>query len=228
MGTFDKNYFFIVAPDSARLPYMTPDKDTVTNQYDWEVRSIWLKPLVFYNGSYEFQKSKRIKPTSPPPDVLFNGSNLLVIDRIAYKLAELNLPNLAIQAAIYKDHRKKWHENYWFLTFTTRFDCWDRKNSTFDPEPIGAEPTSQVVHTYTLDNLQPLYDVYTYSFNESLFRETPLKQRLLFKMGGTMEGLVVAHKSIADLFRVKGVDVIPIAEYGEKYIDYDAEFEDED
>jgi len=217
MGTFDKNYFFIVAPDSARLPYLTPDEDTVAKQYDWEIMHPFSKPLIFYNGIYDFQKMKRIKPISPPPEVLFNGSDLLVIDRIADKLEELNIPDLAIQPAIYKDHRNKWHENYWFLTFTTRFDCWDRKTSTFYPDPAGAEPTSRVVHTYTIDNLQPLYDVYTYSFNESLLRETPLKQRLLFKMGGTAEGLVVAHKSIADLFRVKGVDIVPIADYGVNY-----------
>ncbi|MCL2549405.1 MAG: hypothetical protein FWE78_00410 [Methanimicrococcus sp.] len=217
MSAFDKEYFFILMPEDESLPFMTPDKDTVTKQYDWEIMPAGLKPLIFYNGVLDFQKGKKIKPISSPPEVLFNGSNLVVIERIADELAELDIPDLAIQPAIYIDHKDDWHENYWFLTFTTRFDCWDRKNSRYDPDPVGPKPPLRVVHTYSIDNLQPMYGVYTYSFNESLLRKTPLKKRRLFKIGGTTDGFVVVHKSVADLFRVKWVDVVPIADYGVSY-----------
>jgi hypothetical protein len=203
MTVFSKEYFFILQPEDERLPDLTGDEDTVAKQYDWEIQPLGAKPLIFYNGAYDFQKRKHITPTNPPPEVLFNGSNLMVIDRIANKLWDMEIPNFAIQPAIFIDHKDNWYENYWFLTFTTRFDCWDRQDSTYEPEPSGTVP--------------PLYEVYTYSLNEELLQKTPLVERRLFKMGGTSDGFIVVHKSIAGLFRVKGVDVVPIADYGVSY-----------
>jgi len=203
MNAFNKEYYIIHDSDNERLPFLTPDEDTVAKQYDWEVQPLGAKPLIFYNGCYERQKRLGYIPIDPPPEVLFNGSNLVVVDRIANRLWDLEIQNLAIQPAIYIDHKDNWHENYWFLTFTARFDCWDRQNSTYEPEPSGTEP--------------PLYELYTYSLNDELIQKTPLAERRLFKMGGTSDGFIVAHKSIADLFRVKGVDVVPIADYGVSY-----------
>jgi hypothetical protein len=45
------------------------------------------------------------------------------------------------------------------------------------------------------------YDVYEYVLNKELLDKTPLEQRLLFKMGGTLEAFVFCHESIAVLFR---------------------------
>ena len=217
MNTLNKEYFFVLQPDDERIPFLAADKDTTTKQYDWEIMPIGMKPLIFHNGIIDIQEEKKINPVNPPPEILFNGSNLVVIERIADKLADLEIPDLAIQPAIYIDHKDDWYENYWFLTFTTRFDCWDRKNSEHGSKPVGAKPSSHKVHTYTIDNLQPMYSVYTYSLDESVLQETPLKDRRLFKMGGTMDGFVVAHKSIVDLFRVKWVDIVPIEDYGVNY-----------
>ena len=36
-------------------------------------------------------------------------------------------------------------------------------------------------------------------------------------MGGTSMGFIVAHTSIVDLFRVQGVDIVPITDYGVNY-----------
>jgi len=205
MSTFDKDYFFIMMPEDERLPDLEPDEDTFAKSYSWKVSPIGSKPFIFYNGSYERQKRKHIISMSPPPDVLFDGSNLLVIDRIADKLQDFEIPNLAIQPAIFIDHKDNWYENYWFLTFTELFDCWDRDRSEYPPEPIHA------------NTKPPLYSLYVYSLNEDLLQNTPLAERRLFKMGGTTAGHVVAHKSIVNLFRVKGVDIVPLTDYGVNY-----------
>jgi hypothetical protein len=202
-STSRNEYFFILEPEDERIPFLTPDEDTSAKQYDWEMQPLGAKPLIFYNGAYEIQQRKRIVPINPPLDILFSGNNLVVVDRIAYRLRDLEIPNFAIQPAIYIDHKDNWHENYWFLTFTTRFDCWDRESSTYEPEPHDTEP--------------PLYSMYTYSLNEELLQKIPLADRRLFKMGGTTDGFIVAHKSIVNLFRVKGVDIVPISDYGVSY-----------
>jgi len=217
MNAFNKEYFFILEPEDERLPFLTPDEDTVAKQYDWEIMPLGSKPLIFYNSGYERQKRKRITPISPPPDVLFDGSNLVVIRRIADRLWDLEIPYLAIQPAVYIDHKDNWYENYWFLTFTSKFDCWDREHSTFNPKPSGMDAVAHKVDVYSGDNLQPMYDVYTYSLDENLLKKTPLAERRLFEMGGTSLGFVVAHKSIVDLFKVKGVDIVPITDYGVSY-----------
>ncbi|MDR2208501.1 MAG: hypothetical protein LBE22_05965, partial [Azoarcus sp.] len=176
MSTFDKEYFFVRASRDDRVPFLGADKDTQRKNYLWEVQPIGAKPFIFHNTDYE--EGDKILPIDPPPEILFNGNNPLVCDRIAEKLHDLEIPNLAIQAAIFIDPKDVWHENYWFLTFLKRFDCWDRENSTYGSEPVRDETLK--------------YEIYTYSLNEKLLRETPLKERLLFKMGGTTTGFITA------------------------------------
>ncbi|MDR0233522.1 MAG: hypothetical protein LBI31_01745 [Zoogloeaceae bacterium] len=202
MNAFNKEYFFIMLPDDDRLPYLKPDDETNAKPYEWEILPIGGKPLTFYNALDEDAKEGRIPPPiSPPPDVLFDGVDLVVIDRIACKLREMEIPNLGIQSAVYIDHEDHRHENYWFLTFTIKFACWDKKTSRYDPEPIPLH-----------DDI-PFYEVWAYSLDESLLQKTPLPERRLFKMGETLDGYIVAHQSIVDLFRVEGVDIVPITDY---------------
>jgi hypothetical protein len=202
MSIFDKDYFFLFRPDDEFLPALSPSDDTSNKPYTYKVQPIGRKPFIFYNGLIDRQRERHTIPKDVPPDVMFDGSDLMVCDRIGEKLADMEIPNLAIQPAIYIDHKEKWHENYWFLTFTKLFDCWDREKSTYDPEALPLSKT---------------YSVFTYSLNDKLLEDTPLPARRLFKIGGTMDAFVVVHKSLADLFRVKGVDVIPIKDFGVTY-----------
>jgi hypothetical protein len=199
MSAFDKDYYIILLSDDDSIPELTPDVDMVKKPFTYAVLPLGGKPLIFENGALDWQRERNITPMDPPPDILFYGSNLIVCDEIAGKLRNMELPNLAIQAAIYIDHKKKWHENYWFLTFTVKFDCWDRANSSYDPEPIDTEP--------------PSYEIVKYSLNEQLLEKTPLSERLLFKIGGTTTGEKFVHKSIADIFRVEGVDLVLVEDY---------------
>ena len=205
MNAFNKEYFFILLPVDESIPRLTPDEDTVAKRYAWTVLPIGGKPLIFYNGAYDWQRDRDIIPRDPPPDVLFDCSYPVVIDRIADALRDWEIPNLALQPAIYIDHKNSWHENYWFLTFTAEFDCWDREHSKYYVDPIDPEPP---------------YGVRRYSLNEELLQKTPLAERRLFKMGGTSMGFIVAHQSIVDLFRVEGVDIVLITDYGVSYPSY--------
>lgn len=204
MSTINKDYYFIIKAANDRIPSLTADEDTIQKPYDYQELPLGTKPLVFYNGALDWQKSNRIKPMSPPPHILFNGSNIVVNDDIREKLLQIDIPYLAIQPAIFIDDKDHWHENYWFLTFTDRFDCWDRDKSTYDPDP--------------LDQLgPPRYEIYTYSLNDDLLEKTPLKSRLIFKMGGTTEGNIVVHKSLAGLFNASGAVLVPIVDFGVTY-----------
>ena len=199
MSVFDNEYYFIRRPRDERIPNLGPDKDSLEKVYQRQVLPLDSKPFIFHNARLESQLERNIIPIDPPLDILFNGSNLLICERIAEELRNLEIPNLAIQPAVYIDHKDVRHENYWFLTFLKTFDCWDRENSAYDPEPMR--------------DLTPKYEIYTYSLNESLLQKTSLKERLLFEMGGTTSGYITVHESIADLFRVEWAEVLPITEY---------------
>lgn len=143
-------------------------------------------PLVFKNTEKEGNLAERVKDAVTP--LLFHGSNPLVSSTISDALLALNIPNMFMHPAIYIDDRGKGHEDYWYLTFTELFDCWDRANS---------EASTSHVET----NGKKLYDVYEYVLDMELLDRTPLEKRLLFQMGGTVDAFVFCHESIAGLFR---------------------------
>lgn len=88
------------------------------------------------------------------------------------------------------------------MTFLSNFDCWDRKTSTYEDEPLELGGFS-------------LFSVYTYGLNEELMEKVALKDRLLFKMGGTQDGYIVCHSTISHLFSKKdgGAKLTAIADY---------------
>lgn len=92
------------------------------------------------------------------------------------------------QGGIYVDDEDERYPGYWYPTFAKAFDCWDRLASDYDDdEAIGS-------------GISALHGVYTYSLNTQLLDDTPLKDRLLFKMGGTLHAMIVCHKSLASIF----------------------------
>lgn len=111
--------------------------------------------------------------------------------------------NLVINASIYIDHHEKWHENLWFLGYTQDFDCWDRQKSKISG---GYDPDEEEFWSFSVKR---------YVLNHELMAETPLQERLLFKMGNTSSGETVAHYSVAKYFANKsGVIVLPLTEFG--------------
>lgn len=203
MSNFNDEYYFILKQQDDRIPGMTPDTDTAEREFRYTKMPLASKPLVFHNGTLDRQQANHIKPMDPPPDLLFCGSDVLVNETVRDALRHIEIPNLAIQPSVYIDHKNVWYENYWYLTFLAVFDCWDRKASTYDPEPL------------TLRGER--YEVYTYSLDEDVLGRTPLAERQLFKMGGTTNGMIVVHQSLKTHFQGSGADLVPIVDYGIYY-----------
>lgn len=204
MNKYDHEYYFVTSPmDREELPSLTPDKNTQYRQFRFMRQPFGSAPLVFFNGAGDYQKKLGVRVVNVPPNILFDGSNLVVDNGIREGLLNYDINNMSLHPAIYIHDDGKWYENYWYMTFTEQLDCWDRKNSTYDPEPMTLGGES--------------YEVYTYSLNQQLLDRIPAEDRLLFKMGGTTEGLVVFHQELFSLFAGNGdtsASMVKVAEFG--------------
>jgi hypothetical protein len=203
MNKHDQEYYFVRSPiDREDLPSLTPDENTEDRQFRFKSQPLGSAPLVFYNGAGDYQKKLGVKVVKVPPKILFDGANPVVDGAIREKLLSYDIPNMFLHPAVYIHDDGKWYENYWYMTFTEQFDCWDRKNSTYDPDPM------------TLGGIS--YEIYTYSLNQTLLDGISIQDRLLFKMGGTTDGRVVCHQKLLRLFPGNGDSgawIQPITEY---------------
>lgn len=187
MSKYDKDYFFIVKDtNDERLPELAPTDSTENRQHQYMRQPVGSAPFVFTNGWREDNLENKVKDTVA--DILFDGADLMVRSHIRERLLSYDIPNLAMHPAVYIDDREVWHEDYWYLTFTEEFDCWDRDTSNYNPKPLVIAGEKN-------------YNVRSFSLNVKLLDETPLADRLLFKMGATIDGYVACHKSLAPIFR---------------------------
>jgi hypothetical protein len=188
MTDYNQDYFFIRSDDVAntRLPSLSADTNTRERRFRYEPEPVGSAPLIFSNGWKEEYLKRGVK--DDVTDILFDGNNFMVRDHMREKLLQLDIPNLHIHPAIYIDDRDEWHEDYWYLTFSKLLDCWDRDASDYDDDPVVAGTAT-------------LYGIYSYSLDAKVLDAIPLKDRLLFKMGGAVQAMVVCHKSIAGIFR---------------------------
>jgi hypothetical protein len=206
MSSLEDEYYFIrKAPDRPELPFLKADEATTSRNHNFEAAPLGQRPFKFTNAWRE-KRLKEGRKTIVPP-VMFNGSDLLIEDKLRTRLVHHgDIPNLHIYPAIYVDDVDRLHENYWFLTFTDSFDCWDRETSVYE----------QDVEPVRLGGIE-YHQIYRCRFNIDLMNRTPLERRLLFKLGGSIDGQVVAHKSVLLNFfgtpGANGAEYIKVSDY---------------
>ena len=201
----DEYYFIGKAPERPELPFLKPDEATVDRNYNFEAAPLGQAPFKFTNAWADKRRKEGVSTIVPP--IMFAGNDMVIDDAHRLRLVRHgDIPSLHIYPAIYVDEKGRNHENYWFLTFTDRFDCWDRKTSEFDQEGPPIRLGGYEFH-----------QVYKYKFDVELMRRTPLERRLLFKLGGTLDGFIVAHASVLTKFfgapGVNGTEYIRVSDY---------------
>lgn len=185
MTDYTAEYFIVRRETGDRVPYLEPDDNTLDRTLRRAPQPMGSPPLVFTNGWKERNRAERVKEVVTP--ILFHGSDLVVSTPIREALLNLALPNVTMHPASYVDDNDTWHEDYWYLTFSTLFDCWDRT-------------LSDASNNFVESGGERRYDVYEYVLAEELLDRTALEQRLLFQMGGTINAFVFCHECIAKLF----------------------------
>lgn len=196
MTKYDTDYAFLLKDnDDVRLPTMSPDVNTAERRYQYRPQPASSAPFIFSNGHQAYFERHKIKERVA--DVLFAGATFAVREPIRRALLELDLPaTIRIHPAIFIDATGNWHEDFWYVGFYGLLDCVDRKKSRYMP-PDEPGDSLNVGH-YVLD--------------DEVLDKVPLQERLLFRMGGTDDGLVVCHRSLFKLFK-DGVKLVPVSEY---------------
>jgi hypothetical protein len=190
LNDYDDDYFILARDsDNDRIPFLTPDTSTAQRRFYYEPIPPGSAPLIFYNGYKNEFREGGIKEDIA--DVLFAGSNFVVRDHIRERLLQYPLPGVTIHPAVYIDDENQWHEDFWFVAFESRFDCWDRVRTDYDRDPMEIAG-------------EEFYSINKYALDEEVLDRTPLENRLLFQMGGTDVDLAFCHKSLAPLFRQNG------------------------
>lgn len=187
MKNYDDEYYFVLKDTSnAKLPELMADVDTAGRRFRYQQQPLGSPPMRFSNGFSADFKQLRLK--DQVADVLFDGSNFMVSGAIRDALLRFDIAHMVMHSAIYVDDAGDWHENYWYVGFTTPLDCWDRQKSDFEDDPVVIGQSIR-------------YAVYSYALNHEVLDHTPLAERLLFEMGGTTDGRIVCHQSLVHLFR---------------------------
>lgn len=190
MSNYDHEYYFIRADDdNDQLPYLRPDTNTNVRSFRNKPQPAGSAPLIFTNALK--QDFRAAGTTDDATDILFESSNFVLRGHIRDRLLQFKIPDMHIHPSVYIGDRDHWHEDYWFLGFARRFDCWDRNKSTYTEEPLEIGDSA-------------FFDMHTYSLNSKLLDETPLSNRLLFQIGATQDAMIVCHESIAEIFRGNG------------------------
>lgn len=198
---YEQQYYILRAAEGDYVPFLGPGDDTVGRNLTSERQPEGSTPLIFRNTEREKNRAQRIMDAVAP--ILFHGTNPVVQTAIREALLERKIPNMFMHPAIYIDDRDNSHEDYWYITFTELFDCWDRA-------------LSDISSSYVETDGNKRYDVYEYVFDNEIMGNTPLEQRLLFKMGGTIGSFVFCHESIAGIFRrsmPNGASLVLAADY---------------
>lgn len=188
MTDFDKEYYFLSDDDREGRPFPRPFHETDEREYWKKPIAPDAPPLAFYNGFKRFQRKRGAKPVPAPPDVMFERYNLIVRKPLLDALLVHEPAGIFTHPAWYVHDDKTLHDDFHYLGFRQRFDCWDRNLSDYARKDEDAGSTDH----------EP--NVLTFRLNAQLLAQTPMNERLLFVMGGCFLPNVVCHESLLPLF----------------------------
>lgn len=206
MKEYEKQYYFMMrSVGDERVPSLSPDRNTSERKYDIRQFSLGEPPFIFVNGALDYNKKRGVPSLKKIPDVLFDGLDLLIPSTMREALLELNISGLYMYPSVYIHDDGKWYENYWYMSFVEGFDCWSRLRSDYDKDG----------EAINLGGFE-LHQIYHYAFNDDLLNSIPESQRLLFKMGGSLDPFIVCHESILNIFKSgngNGIKFVQIGDY---------------
>lgn len=178
MSKYNSEYFILKKVEEDAFPNLTPLKDTAGIRFNRRMPEAG-QVLKFKNRWREDNIATGIKESID--NVLFNGTDILVDEKIKSILFDCNLHKVGYYPAIYISDNERWLENYNFVTIMNKIDAWSRDLSVYDKDNIGVNGKCYISRII---------------LDSSILDETPYEKRLLFKLDSSMINLTLIHKDL--------------------------------
>lgn len=130
MILLDESYYLPFHNQKDEVPRLTGIKDTSNRA---SRNKIIVGPPLFFTNSYR-DENNADGIQEIIPSILFYPPDIIVNDDIKNILSDEFNSNCQFVPAVYIDNDDNWHEDYWYLNFLTRLDCWDRERSIYPPQ----------------------------------------------------------------------------------------------
>lgn len=200
MNELNDEYYVVERPSDSSVPLLKADKNSSAKKYWTKEYKFDGQPLIFSNKKKEKNLAQGI--SEKISSILFTPDEIVINASLYSVLSSFNIEGVEFIPAVYIANTGEWHEDYWYVKIVNDFDCWSRKLSKYNPEAR----TSSGWHY-----------VYKYVLDIDVIDRVPLKQRMLFNMGGVSMPVICAHSSVIMSIKlnpnVMDDFFIPLAEY---------------
>jgi hypothetical protein len=176
----DKEYYVLERPARDEVSLLSATRNTASDNFR-KYGQYLSKPLYFTNDwRDENVKAGILEEQS---HILFNGNDILISKEVVDVLRLLDIQNVDFTSAIYIDDKDQYREDYYFVRFKEKVDCWSRLDSDYNKKPRASSG---------------LHYVYSYSLDDEVLKRMNLKSRFIFRMGGTSLSLCFVHEALAE------------------------------
>jgi len=174
----DQYYLIFAEDDDDDAVYLMPDEHTAERKF--RIQPLLPgRPLVFKNGFPEsYASGEKEKLT----DIMFEGKNVMVTDRVYQLLIQYETIGADYYPAMYRDISGNLHEGYWYVKFLEALNVCDMKRSTYDDEFNDEETGEPILDTFALDPTK--------------LAAIPEEHRLIFELGGIQNPCFLVHERL--------------------------------
>jgi hypothetical protein len=204
MQNYNDQYYVCVSPEGEERIFPKTNQRTKSADYSYTKQKEGSAPFFFDNAYKEDDLAEGNQ--WPIPDILVSNKNVLIVDKLYDKLMGIKINGLQLHSAVYIDDNDDWNENYWFLIFYERLDCWDRERSIILKKERALNGSSTIIPA----------KVEQFYLDGRVLDQIPEEQRLMFTMGGVVNKFVFFHQKIVDIISTNnftGARFIKVSEF---------------
>lgn len=203
---YNEKYYFCAVPKGSDRLFVVPNKKRMkSSAYSYLKPKVGSPPFFFNSSATSVKRNAKAGNKWPITDALVCDGNVLVNNELWEKIKEFNTGGLAFHPSVFIDDEDVWHENFMFMVFSKKLDCWDRERSVIEEEEERL--ADGTVFPATVER---------FYLDDKVLDKIPENQRLMFKMGGVQNRFVCFHQKIVDIFdqnAAAGIRFLKVSEF---------------
>jgi len=184
MSELQKEYYIPFVANTENKLFLGTDEKSSRRFYHFTKYNLTDGPMVFLNSYKDENLKMGIK--TQLPDVFLDLGIMVIPKKFMEFLRTFNIHGLQLFPSIYIDDDEQWHEKLWLVNFFKGIDCIDKEKSKINYNSWEEGDTLKVKKTVFLD---------------SVLRDIPEDERLIFKMSNVRMAHLYCHQRVVDFIR---------------------------